>query len=475
VPLSRQAAFALIEFLTVRINFVVLSYRTVPLAVLMQVIIALLLPQIAAIVPILRGTRVKVQDVISGPVADIDPMHRGWLDRKLAGVKGISRPLLISLRNTFRHKGRLSLTLITLTLGGAIFIATFNVRASMESYVSKVGRYFLADVNLTLDGSYRISAVEAALLEIPGVARAEAWAYGRSELLLENGKAGDAVQLMAPPVDSDLIEPILLQGRWIMPGDRNAIVLSERFLSRFPDLRTGDSLRLRVNGRETDWVVVGFFQLVGKSAGFVAYTNYEYLSELIGEPRRAPTFRVIASQPNLSRAEQRALGAQIEASFRSRGFGLVEVSAGRSLVENISEPLNALTAFLLMMAVLTALVGSISLMGMMSMNVLDRTREIGVMRAIGASDRSVMNLVIVEGALIGLISWLLGTLAAAPISKLMSDTIHLAVFDAQADFTFTPLGPLLWLALVTILSVLASVLPARSAARLTIREALAYE
>jgi putative ABC transport system permease protein len=481
LPLSQQAAFALLEFLTVRINFSVLSYRTVPLAVVLQVFIALLVPQIAGIVPILRGARVKVQDALSGPVAAIDPMRRGWLDRRLANLKGFSRPLLISLRNTFRNKGRLALTLITLTLGGAIFIATLNVRASMEAYVDRVGRYFLADINLTLDGSYRNSAIEAALSEVPGVARSEAWAYGRSELLLESAgpgsalKAADAVQLMAPPADSALIEPILLEGRWLLPGDRNAIVLSERFLSRYPGLNLGDSLKLRVNGRETEWVVVGIFQLVGKSAGFVAYTGYEYLSELIGEPRRAPTFRITASQPDLTRAEQRALGAQIEAVMQRYGFGVVEVTAGRSLVENTSEPLNVLTAFLLIMAVLTALVGSISLMGMMSMNVLDRTREIGVMRAIGASDRAVMNLVIVEGALIGLISWLLAVLVAMPISKLMSDTIHLAVFDARADFTFTPLGPLLWLALVTALSILASVLPARSAARLTIREALAYE
>jgi putative ABC transport system permease protein len=77
--------------------------------------------------------------------------------------------------------------------------------------------------------------------------------------------------------------------------------------------------------------------------------------------------------------------------------------------------------------------------------------------------------------MIGLISWVLATVAAIPISKLLSDTIHLAVFDARSEFTFTLTGPLYWLGLVVILSVLASVLPARNAARLTIREALAYE
>ena len=252
-------------------------------------------------------------------------------------------------------------------------------------------------------------------------------------------------------------------------------MLSERFISRYPDLDVGQTLRLRVNGDESDWVVVGFFQLAGKSAGFVAYTGYDYLSEIIHEPFQAVTFRVTADRPDLTLDEQKALASSIEDTLQRRGYDVSDVQAGKSLITNSASGLNTLTTFLLIMAILIAIVGSIGLMGTMSMNVMDRTREIGVMRAIGASDRAVMNMVLVEGLLIGLISWVVGTLFAIPISKLLSDTIHLAVFQALADFTFTLAGPFYWLALVIVLSVLASVIPARSAARLTIREALAYE
>jgi len=474
LPLSRVAAFRLIEYLSYQINFEVLSYRSVPWAVALQVVIALVVPQVAGILPILSGSRVKVQDVLTGKMIEVDLDQQGWLDRRLARVKGFSRSQLLSLRNTFRHKGRLVLTLVTLTLGGSIYIATFNVRASLDTFVERVGHYFMADVNITLDQSYRVAAIEEALRSVPGVRQIEGWSFGSSELLLENDKAGDAMQLLGPPVESSLIDPIMLSGRWILPGDQNAIVLSERFISRFPGIKVGDTLRLRVNGKKSDWVVVGFFQLVGKSAGLVAYTSAEYLSDLLGEEKRAPAYRVIAGQPDLSIESQRALGAQIEEALQARGFGVIDVSAGGSLVEDTSQPLNVLTAFLLIMAVLTALVGSIGLMGTMSMNVLDRTREIGVLRAIGASDRRIMRLVITEGLLIGLISFVLSVLLAIPISKLLSDTIHMAVFDARSAFQFTVVGPLSWLVLVLVLSVLASFLPARNAARLTIREALAY-
>jgi putative ABC transport system permease protein len=111
----------------------------------------------------------------------------------------------------------------------------------------------------------------------------------------------------------------------------------------------------------------------------------------------------------------------------------------------------------------------------MSMNVLERTREIGVMRSIGAVDGEIIKSVLVEGWLIGLMSWLLGVVFSIPITSLLSSIIGLAIFNSPLDFTFTWQGLVLWLGLVLVLSSLASVLPARNAVRLTIREVLAYE
>jgi putative ABC transport system permease protein len=115
------------------------------------------------------------------------------------------------------------------------------------------------------------------------------------------------------------------------------------------------------------------------------------------------------------------------------------------------------------------------LTGTMSMNVLERTREIGIMRSIGATDREIMRMVIVEGLLIGLISFGLAILAAVPFTYLLSGIVSNAVFATPIAVEWTYTGYLIWLGLVIVLSSLASVLPARSAARLTIREVLAYE
>jgi len=120
-------------------------------------------------------------------------------------------------------------------------------------------------------------------------------------------------------------------------------------------------------------------------------------------------------------------------------------------------------------------VGSIGLTGTMGMNVLERTREIGVMRAIGAVDGKIMQSVLVEGTLIGGISWALAWLLSFPISDLLLTIITEAMLGSAVPLTLTLEGVAIWLGVVLGLSGLASALPARNAARLTIREVLAYE
>ena len=226
---------------------------------------------------------------------------------------------------------------------------------------------------------------------------------------------------------------------------------------------------------EKDWQIVGFFQFAGKSSSLIAYTNYESLARETGTYGKSTTFRIVADGKSLGINEQEKLAHQIEDHFNDLGYEIDDVGTGHSIQESTSEGLNVLTTFLLIMSFLLASVGSIGLAGTMSMNVMERTQEIGIMRAIGGSNRAIINIVLVEGVVIGVISWLLSCFAALPISKQLADVMFQIIFDRDAALDFTPLGNLIWLALVLGLSFLASVLPAFNASRLTIREVLSYE
>jgi putative ABC transport system permease protein len=150
------------------------------------------------------------------------------------------------------------------------------------------------------------------------------------------------------------------------------------------------------------------------------------------------------------------------------------VESGSDMRQKATIAINVVIVFLFIMALLTAFVGSMGLTGAMSINVLERTREIGVMRTIGAVDRVIMQSVIIEGLVISLITWVLAIGVSFPIGNLLLTIISEAL-GTPMELVFTPLGILLWLAVVIILSVIASIIPARNAAKLTINEVLAYE
>lgn len=476
IPAGSRAAYALSELIANMLNFNLLGFRLTPLALVAQIVIAMSIPVLAGLVPVLKGSRISVREAISGDLAN---PGSGSTSGSRSGnffarqsTRWISRPMLISLRNTFRRKGRLALTLFTLTMGGAIFIAVFNVRVALNQYIGSIGNYFLADVVLTTDRPYRVNEIEQVAMQISGVDAVEGWLFASGEILDPAGSVVENIQILAPPGDSQLVKPILVAGRWINSEDKNALAVSEAIYNDYPDIQPGEKLSMKVSGHEDIWTVVGIFKFVGIQ-GMLSYANYDTVAELLGQTGRSFSYRI--STVDHSESNQVYMASVVDEHFRNLGYKVNEVEPGSNSMKIASEGINTLTIFLLIMALLTALVGSIGLTGTMGMNVLERTREIGVMRSIGAVDRVVMKTVIVEGIVIGVISWILGALLSFPITSLLSTIISLAIFETQIEVVFTLEGFLIWLGLVILLSAFASLLPARNAARLTIREVLAYE
>ncbi|MBM4427587.1 MAG: ABC transporter permease [Chloroflexi bacterium] len=488
VPAGGWGAYGLAQFIAQQLNFNLLGYRIVPLAFIVQIVVGLVVPLVAGLSPVLNGSRITVLRALSNDLAgdETQPEKAGqqtrvnWLDwmmvrmTRILAMRGVHvpRPFIISLRNTFRRRGRLVLTLFTLTMGGAIFISVFNVRSSLRDYTDQIGSYFRADVTLDFDRPYRISEVEQVTSQIEGVERVEGWQFISVELLYPDGTVADGINLLAPPADSDLVDPIMVSGRFIEVGDVRKLAVSEAIVKFYPGLQPGDVLHLKVNGRAEVWEVVGIFKFVGRE-GILAYTPLEYAEQVLNLTNRSFSYRVVTEEHG--RAYQNAMAEILDDQFRAAGFKVRQAESGLASLDTVSESLEILVVFLLIMAVLTAIVGAMGLTGTMGMNVLERTREIGIMRAIGADDRAVMRTVIGEGFVIGAISFLIAIVVSIPLTYLLATIVSLAIFETPIDVIFTWLGYAIWFGLVLLLSVLGSILPARNAARLTIREVLAYE
>jgi putative ABC transport system permease protein len=486
VPFGGIGAYQLALFIADQLDFSLLGYRILPLPFFIQIAVGLFVPLIAGLAPVVNGSRITVLRALSGDLADDNvqvkdgEMRLSWFDwaqvkvTRLLAARGIHipRPFIISLRNTFRRKSRLALTLFTLTMGGAIFISVFNVRVSLHDYIGQIGKYFRADVTLDFDKAYRLQEIEKEVMNVDGVTQVEGWQFASGELMDDEENVIENITLLGPPAESKLVQPILVEGRWLRADDVRKMAVSEGLQKSFPGLKAGDSLNMRINGRDEVWEVIGIFKFVDQE-GVLGYAPFEYISEMNNLVNRSFSFRIVTEQHD--RAYQDAKAEELDKYMRDRGYKIRVAEAGSASLDVAVESLDILAVFLLIMAILTAIVGAMGLTGTMGMNVLERTREIGITRAIGADDRAVMRTVIAEGVVIGSISFGLAILLSIPFTYGLSTIVSLAIFQTPIDVVFTYMGYAIWLGLVLVLSTVASILPARNAARLTIREVLAYE
>jgi putative ABC transport system permease protein len=440
----------------------------------MQVLIAFLIPLGAGFFPVNKGSSTNVRRAISKIRSSGQPTRMGWFVRLTRWLPFVSRPVLLSIRNTFRRGGRLLLTVFTLTIAGGIFIAVFNVRTSMTQFMDQLARHFMGDVTVEFSQPYPVTRVEKALLPVPGITGVENWGRAAGEIWDAEDNLVGNIGLISPPVDSVLIDPDIVAGRWLLPGEEKALVVSDAIYNFYPDLQPGDEIILKLpEQREQGWTVVGVFRFLDMIGDTLAYTDAGYLAGLQDLENRAYSFRLIADEHTPER--QKEIVYFLDTYLEERGFAVGSIDAGSIIQEDSARAITVLVSFLLAMAFLTALVGSIGLTGTMGMNVLERTREIGVMRAIGAVDLEIIKSVVIEGVMIGLITWVLAIGLSFPISELLLKIISDSMMGSSMEVAHTPLGIYIWLGVVVALSFFASILPARNAARLTINEVLAYE
>jgi putative ABC transport system permease protein len=197
---------------------------------------------------------------------------------------------------------------------------------------------------------------------------------------------------------------------------------------------------------------------------------------LIGQRNQVQVVRVLATPGTFSSpAQQSRIGRQLEKRFEDTQLSDASSRTRAEIFTATSKAFNILLVILMLVAGILAVIGGLGLTGAMGLNVLERTREIGVLRAVGASHRSVRQVVVVEGAAVALVSWLLAALLSYPVGYLLAGAVVRMAFGTQPTFQYSLLGPLVWFGLALLIGVLASLAPARDAVRLTVREVLNYE
>jgi putative ABC transport system permease protein len=351
-------------------------------------------------------------------------------------------------------------------------MAVFSVWSSLNQTLDDVlDSLYAFDMQISLDRSYRADHVVKEIERVPGVKTAESWNALSTRRVMPDGSEGEQFILFGVPPDTAMMEPPIKTGRWLLPDDENAIVLSTDVMNDNPDLKVGDTIVIKVGEREESWSLVGVMVTIQGMSN--AYTPFEYFGRATHDVGKTQTLVVKTTRHERSFVAE--VAENIENYLQRQSIDVSTTTLMQDSRETSKMFFAIVVGALLAMSLVIAAVGGLGLAGTMSLNVIERTREIGVMRAIGASNLMVLQVVMLEGIVLGILSWLLAALLSFPMSKLLIETVGEVLMGTSLSFAFSFTGLWTWLIGMLVLAIVSSFLPAWNASRVSVRQVLAHE
>ena len=469
VPLTLWTGRWFIQYAARLMNFRIVDYTPPAYVIALEIAVGLLVPVLAAIIPVRRGARTSVVAAFTATGMSPDFGH-GLLDRALGLIRGLPRPVALSLRNTFLRKGRLALTLTTLILASAVVMSVLSVRASTLQTVEDIGAFWVYDTQVYFGAPQPGTELEREAGRVDGVTEVETRLGATASAKRQDGSENQGIFAVGLPADSTFVNPTITAGRWLRRGDTDGIVINADVVKDQPNLHVGSTLRLTIRGDERDWKVVGLVS--GQMHGAIIFFERSALDSAIGA-NGAVTRLLVKTAEHTDVAQQR-VADDLEDRLDEAGFSASGGETQSAWKSAIANQLGILVTFLVIMASILSVVGVIGLTGTMTINVLESTREIGVMRSIGASHGSIFGIFITEGVVIALMAWAAGAVLSWPLSVWLVNALGTAM-AVPLTYRFSWGGVVLWLVAVIVIAVFSSLLPAWNASRVSVRDAISYE
>lgn len=470
IPLAAWIGRGYAGFAASLLNFDIAGHGAHPSVLGLQLALGSLLPVAAAAVPVYRGVRVTPSAAMKEYGLGTRKAGRGPLARLAHGRRGLGRPTLLAFRNAFRRKARLALTVLGLAIGGAAFLGALNLRAGIRHTIGGAFDGSRFDLSVSLAEPGPAVDVDAVIAETPGVAEVETWRGASASLVYGDGTRSNGFPITGLPAGTERVAYPLLEGRWLEAGDRNTLVVNDLFARALPAVAVGDTLILSMEGRRSSWSVVGVVRSTFTSSA--AYATRRAVARGAHDPGRVDRAVVVSASRTPGAAEE--LRERIERSLEEAGF---PVRASQTVAEAravLEDHILMATDFLVAMAGLIVVVGGLGLATTMNLAVLERTREIGVLRAVGASHGAVRRIVLAEGLVVGALGCVLAIPLSVPLSALVGSGFGRIMLNAPVEFVAAPSGVLLWIPLVFGISLLASFPPALRATGRSTAAALSY-
>ncbi|EMA13737.1 ABC transporter permease [Haloarcula marismortui] len=408
-----------------------------------------------------------------------------------------SESVRITLRSIRAHKLRSALTVVGVVIGIASVITFATFGASVEAEIvgdietSNAGNIYVFgtpsgddDFDRTLQPVF----TEHDIQELEGIAGVQA-VLPRGIVQTQSVRHGNqtlARQQVTATRPASFTPGVLVEGR-SFETDENAVVVNERMAGSFSEnLTTGERLTMTMpDGSERNVTVVG---VVNGTRGEVPVSEFArqprvyvpidaFYESVVESPsagvrqRAYPQVTLVVDPREIPETQseiQTYLSGESDARSLSADDTELVARSGNDFVEEISDVIERITRFVTGIAVIALVVGAIGIANVMLVSVTERTREIGIMKAVGARNLDVMQVFLVEAALLGT----LGSLLGVPLGLLVG---YGATRYAEVTFSLAPLWMALAVGVGVLVGVVAGLYPAWRAARVDPIDALRHE
>jgi putative ABC transport system permease protein len=476
-PFSVVVGRRLAQEVSAMLNFTLYS-EAIPWWVFAVVVASgLCIPLLITIRPIIRGSRITVREAIQDYGVSPDAFRPNVLDRVLRYFPRMDRSLVLALRNSFRRRGRFMLNLVLLAAGGAMFITGLNISSAWEKDLNRTFEYRHYDLMVLMREEQPVQPMLSRIEEAPDIGKAEAWGYSEASLAetgaidvahtYPDGRHG-SFSLFGAPARTELIRFPMTMGSWLTEGDTESIVLNHMAYALVPNAKVGDPITLSVKGKQHTWTLAGVMKEVGSPAA--AYIGSDSFEQNVGLTNQARSLRIAIDEED-AQLKRQAIDRVVR-TLDDMNIGIDIAVTDFQLRSAVDEHMTILIFSLVTLAVLMAIVGILGLTSSISTNVIERTREIGVMKTIGGTPRMIMRNIVSEGVFIGVLSWFLAVLASLPLSYMIGYMVGTMAFRSPLPLSLSPLAMLIWFIILVVGSAAASYVPAWRASKQTIREAL---
>jgi putative ABC transport system permease protein len=455
----------LYRFFAVNLGMDPSTIQVGPSLVIVAIVVGIGIPLAAAAVPVALGTRVTVKQALSGYglVSGVRTHGRAWSAAVGAVLGFLPQTVQVGLRGLFRRRTRALLTVSALALTGAAFLA---VQTTTTSWNAALGDVFTGyDVYANLDNPQPYSTVQPELAAVPGVARMEP--ISETAVRTQWGRA----LLSGVSADPVLYQRHVVAGRWITEADQNAALISQDAAQK-SGLKVGDTIDFHTDLNSARWRIVGIARDLDNPTGAgVIITTRAQANAFDRLP--ADYFQALLVRSTSGRqADIDALARRLDETLGGTPAQATVMTTNQLIQGNQSTFLILDVLFYCVVGIV-ALVGGIGLFNALAMGVLERRREIGILRSMGATGRRVAQVFWTEGVGLGLVAWLVAVAIGIPAAYGFLQFVGAVLL--AVPFVFSPASILAMLVFIVAVASVATVGPVWSASRMRIAETLRYE